>query len=141
MFIMRSFILNDVLNVAPGCRTTHRSLYAIGGYDQNVNVHSSVERYDEQTNSWALIASMNIARARLAAVVFDGHIYAIGGYDGSTRLSSVERFDPTSGRWQLVAPMAKPRDYLSAAAIGQHLYAIGEIPRPYVFGWVGWCRG
>ena len=53
----------------------HRNLYAIGGYDQNVNVHSSVERYDPQTNSWALVSTMNVPRARLAAVVHNGQLY------------------------------------------------------------------
>lgn len=72
-----------------------------------------------------MVASMNEPRARLAATVFDGCIYAIGGYNGSTRLGTVERFDPADGKWHVVASMSKPRDYFSAAVVGSHLYAIG----------------
>src|SRR5437660_1625792 len=57
-------------------------IYAIGGEDDNVNLHSTstVESYNPATNSWSTVAPMPTARELLAAAAgADGRIYAIAG--------------------------------------------------------------
>lgn len=49
--------------------------------------------------------------------LLDGKIYAMGGYNGRTRMSSVERYDPDSNQWELVAPMLRQRSDASAAVL------------------------
>lgn len=57
--------------------------------------------------------------------VLDGFIYAIGGWDGLSRLNSVERYNPCNNTWEYVAPMKI--SLTSPAAVGHqgHLYVTG----------------
>ena len=48
--------------------------------------------------------------------VLEGKLYAVGGEDGSSKLSSVERYDPATNKWEAVAPMGSRRKYLGVAA-------------------------
>lgn len=57
--------------------------------------------------------------------MLDGFIYAIGGWDGLSRLNSVERYNPGNNTWEYVAPMKI--SLTSPAAVGHqgHLYVTG----------------
>uniref|UniRef100_UPI003467EF7F SAKe6EEtal n=1 Tax=synthetic construct TaxID=32630 RepID=UPI003467EF7F len=59
----------------------------------------------------------------------NGHIYAVGGYDGSpdghTHLNSVEAYDPERDEWSLVAPMNTRRSGVGVAVLDGHIYAVG----------------
>ena len=103
-------------------------LYTIGGdvsSSYSSSYSSSSERYDPAQNAWSPIASMGTTRNNLAAAVIDGLLYAIGGYDGSSRLSSGERFDPAANAWSPIASMGTARAYHAAAVIDGLMYAIG----------------
>jgi hypothetical protein len=39
-------------------------------------------------------------RSELGLVMLDGYVYAVGGWDGRSRLDSVERYDPGTNTWQ-----------------------------------------
>lgn len=45
-------------------------------------------------------------------------IYALGGYNGRTRMSSVERYHPDKNQWEMITPMNKQRSDASAASLG-----------------------
>ena len=94
-------------------------LYAVGGYNDS-NFLSSVERFDR--TQWTTVASLQTARDCHGVAVFDGHLYAVGGDNGS-RLSSVERFDGT--QWTKVASLQTARQYLGVAVFDGHLFAVG----------------
>jgi hypothetical protein len=68
---------------------------------------------------------MPTARAGLAAVTYQGKIYAVGGYVGSDYLNAVEVFDPATGRWTTASSMNEARSNLRVVARGDTLYAIG----------------
>jgi kelch-like protein 18 len=44
-------------------------------------------------------------RSRVGVAVMKNRLYAIGGYNGSERLSTVEVFDAETKRWSRVACM------------------------------------
>lgn len=50
-------------------------------------------------------------------VCLDGLIYALGGYNGRTRMSSVERYYPDKNQWEMTTPMNKQRSDASAASL------------------------
>lgn len=70
-------------------------IYAIGGCSgiTDCNALSSVEAYSTKSGTWTASTRMPTARGRLAATMGpDRHLYALGGYANSTRLSTVEAF-------------------------------------------------
>ncbi|XP_075556835.1 kelch-like protein diablo [Dermacentor variabilis] len=54
-----------------------------------------------------------------------GHIYAMGGFDGRARLKTVERYDVKKNRWSMVADMNEVRSDASAAAACGRIYIAG----------------
>ena len=57
----------------------------------------------------------------------DGYIYAIGGYDGTSRLSTVERYCPKTNKWTFVAPLARATSRMFAVGLNGFLYVAGNI--------------
>lgn len=54
-------------------------------------------------------------------------MYAVGGYDGTSRqcLSSVERYDTDSDTWTTVAEMGARRSGAGVGVLDNLLYAVG----------------
>ena len=69
----------------------------IGGYDGTRDLNT-VERFDPRIGSWCNVAPMPTHRASLAASIFDGKIYAAGGFDGNSALRIVEMFNKIGGK-------------------------------------------
>lgn len=54
-----------------------------------------------------------------------GKIYALGGYNGRTRMSSGERYEPQRNQWEMIPPMHRQRSDASAAALQDKIYIVG----------------
>lgn len=52
---------------------------------------------------------MSTARSRVGVAVVNGLLYAIGGYDGQSRLRTVEVYNPETDTWTKVASMNTQR--------------------------------
>ncbi|XP_060872135.1 ring canal kelch homolog isoform X2 [Metopolophium dirhodum] len=79
-------------------------MYAIGGSDQENDKRvylKSVEAYKPITKVWSSIADMHLCRSDPRVVTFNGLLYVMGGFDGSTRLNSVEIYDPNNNTWTM----------------------------------------
>ena len=37
--------------------------------------------------------------------MLDGFVYAVGGWEGASRLDSVERYNPSTNQWTFIPPM------------------------------------
>lgn len=55
-------------------------------------------------------------------------VYAVGGYDGQSRLSSVECYDSFSNRWTEVAPMKEAVSSPAVSGCINKLFVIGGGP-------------
>ncbi len=55
-------------------------------------------------------------------------VYAVGGYDGQSRLSSVECYDSFSNRWTEVAPMKEAVSSPAVASCAVMIFVIGGGP-------------
>uniref|UniRef100_UPI003467EE73 SAKe6DEref n=1 Tax=synthetic construct TaxID=32630 RepID=UPI003467EE73 len=115
-----------------GVAVLNGHIYAVGGYDGSPDGHThlnSVEAYDPERDEWHLVAPMNTRRSGVGVAVLNGHIYAVGGFDGSPdgtdHLNSVERYDPERDEWRLVAPMNTRRSGVGVAVLNGHIYAVG----------------
>ncbi|XP_028987563.1 kelch-like protein 24a [Betta splendens] len=84
--------------------------------------------YTSQLNLWVRVASLNKGRWRHKMGVLLGKVYAVGGYDGQSRLSSVECYDYFSNRWKEVAPMKEAVSSPAVASCCGKLFVIGGGP-------------
>ncbi len=112
-------------------------IYAMGGFSVNpIEVLSTVESYNEETDSWTTLSGqMTSKRKEFATVVgLDGRIYAIGGDDGSNRLSTVEYLEPGIPGWNTLPDMPTWRDNLAAVTgVDGRIFAIGGLgPATYL---------
>ena len=73
---------------------------------------NAVEVYEPVTEKWSITKPMTTRRSRVGVTVLSGRLYAVGGYDGQSRLNTVEVFDPSSYEWWDVAPMNHRRRYI-----------------------------
>ncbi len=120
-------LLNGELNI-PRTTLTGEALngyvYAIGGTTPPhwpPYARADVSRYDPDTDSWSLVASMPTARHSLSSAVIDGWIYAVGGHVTNSR-SENQRYNGTS--WESKASVYA-RSGPGVAAYDGKLYVFG----------------
>lgn len=63
---------------------------------------------------------MAVSRRRHCAVVFENHLYAIGGE------KTVERYDFTAKRWENVVSLTAARSHCVGTALDGYIYVIGS---------------
>ena len=68
---------------------------------------NSVETFTPGHSSWCQISKMISPRSGVVALVHQGLLWAIGGFDGTNRLKSTEYYD--GKRWQVGPSMNKER--------------------------------
>ena len=107
-------------------------MYVIGGFTKaGLSVWHAVAtlyQYNPATQIWRELAPMPTARGALGVAVYQGRLYAIGGYDGENNPAIVEVYDPKTNTWSSAAPMPTPRDHLAVVTAGSKIYAIGGRP-------------
>lgn len=106
-------------------KSTVGTLYAVGGKESSESITRSVESYNFKLNKWNEATGMIVRRQQLGVGVLDGKVYAVGGSDGSLRLSSVECFDTATNFWSFVAPMSTCRSGVGVGILGGAMYAAG----------------
>lgn len=109
-----------------GLSRVYCKLFA-GGYNKENVVVNNVMRYERYLDKWIKVASMNTPRAKLGMATLDGYIYAIGGYDGTSKLCSVERYCPQTNRWTYVSPLSQSVAKIVATSLNGYLYAAGML--------------
>ncbi|XP_076463245.1 LOW QUALITY PROTEIN: kelch-like ECH-associated protein 1 [Babylonia areolata] len=99
-------------------------IYAVGG-SQGQTHHNSAERYNPETDTWEMIASMRTRRIGVGCAVINRLLFVVGGFDGVNRLSCVECYNPEKNEWKSVAPMNTMRSGAGVVAMGSYIYAVG----------------
>ena len=106
-------------------KSTVGTLFAVGGKESSESITRSVETYSFLEDKWKEATGMIVRRQQLGVGVLDGKVYAVGGSDGSLRLSSAECFDPATNFWSFVAPMSTCRSGVGVGVLGGAMYAAG----------------
>jgi len=83
----------------------------------------AVLKKDQQ--KWVRAADMPTAKAT-SAVVKDGLIYVVGGYDGKSSLNTFERFDPISNKWESLSSIPVGISAHSLTLIKNKLFVFGN---------------
>lgn len=109
--------------------TVGNRLFVVGGFSASLfsvwQPVSTLFEYARVSETWIERAPMPTPRGALAVTVFDGKLFAVGGYGTRGNSSAVEIYDPLMDTWSNTAPLPTPRDHLAAATIGNRIYAIG----------------
>ncbi len=56
----------------------------------------------------------------------DGYIYAVGGYDGRSRIDTVEKYNLVENKWTFVASMGVALSRCEAVGAHGYLYVAGK---------------
>lgn len=96
-----------------------------GGFDGSTGLNSA-EVFDPKHQEWRLITAMSTRRSSVGVGVLNQLLFAVGGYDGSTRqcLSSVECYNPMTDAWTMVAEMSARRSGAGVGVVNGLLYAV-----------------
>ncbi|CAI9586617.1 unnamed protein product [Staurois parvus] len=97
------------------------NIYISGGHIDSrhvwmLNVH---------VNSWVKVASLSTGRWRHGMVTLKGQIYAVGGFDGQSRLSTMERYSSFTNAWTAATPMLEAVSSAGVVTCKNKLYVIG----------------
>ncbi|KAG7246712.1 hypothetical protein CRUP_004712, partial [Coryphaenoides rupestris] len=97
-------------------------------------------RYDPCFDSWLEVAPMNVARSELGEgtagnaptvsqrkglVMLDGYLFAVGGWEGRSRLASVECYNPHNNTWQFMQSVKMAVTSPAVVALDGLLYVTG----------------
>lgn len=96
---------------------------------------SSAEVYDINTKQWSYIAQMACPRSGVSLIAFGNTLYAIGGFNGYTRLASGEKYCPdVSTGWSDIAEMLTPRSNFATVILDDFIFVIGGFNDRFVSG-------
>ncbi|TNN10029.1 Kelch-like protein isoform 1 [Schistosoma japonicum] len=124
--LLMSWKTTEFFNCRPRrCQDVFGVIYAVGGWNADLECHGIVETYHPSLGRWELSESMISRRSRIGVVALNGLLYAIGGFDGTSRLRTTEVYNPKVGKWMTVAPMICRRSAAGAAAYDGCLYVCG----------------
>ena len=98
-------------------------VYVFGGFNDDVNLVKTVEKYSPPTNTWTEIAETTDSRKEFCACAFMDKVFFFGGSCGNDVTNSCLQFDTKQVNckdniWKEIAVMKEAR-YLAACAVFQ----------------------
>merc|ERR1712226_1750245 len=121
-------LTNDMPAALVGCCVVVNDefVYVIGGRDANDDYVNTVYRMCLETFKWTTMAPMGTTRDGFAAILKDGYIYVLGGYNGRS-LSSTERYCIANNTWEQLPDMPDGFRYCHCAVstTGSEIYIVG----------------
>lgn len=105
---------------------TDEAIYALAGTGRDGAPVLDVERFDGE--QWAAETTLpDRGRNAPAAVVLDGRIVLIGGFDTTTNtpLDRVDVYDPSTRTWSEAPPLPAPRGGHAAAVLDGRIHVLG----------------
>ena len=107
------------------CSEIQDVIYAVGGVTSAGEALNTVERYTSNNRHWETVSPMKICRSRVGVAVFEGKLFAIGGFDGTNRLDSAEVYDPETDEWRSIPSMQEKRSALGCVAFESQIFVCG----------------
>ncbi|KAL1472421.1 hypothetical protein MTO96_004092 [Rhipicephalus appendiculatus] len=90
-------------------------IYVIGGIRRSPTAKLGGD--EEEPLVWRQVSPMRIGRSTFAAVLFDGDLYVIGGFDGMGTTAEVERYTPSSDSWRPMVPLNEAVSAMAACPV------------------------
>ncbi|XP_067859642.1 kelch-like protein diablo isoform X1 [Heptranchias perlo] len=115
----------DVHRYPQQCLFHSSTLYLAGGEFPDGSASKEMWRYDPCFDMWHEMAPMNVARSELGLAMLDGFVFAVGGWEGSSRLDSVECYNPQTNTWHFLESMKMAVTSPAVVALHGLLYVAG----------------
>ncbi|KAJ8013131.1 hypothetical protein DPEC_G00050110 [Dallia pectoralis] len=106
------------------CVTFRNEVFITGGKE----TQHEAWKYSGALDRWIPIEPMATGRWRHKMAVHGGKVYALGGFDGTQRLTSVEAYEPFHNRWTQAPPLVLAVSSFAAASFDKWIFAIGGGP-------------
>lgn len=97
----------------------------MGSYEYNQTLTYNIFSYEPEEDRWSRVQSMHSKRLGVGVAVVNRLLYAIGGFDGHSRLASIECYHPENNAWSILPPMKTGRSGAGVAALNQYIYVVG----------------
>ena len=102
-------------------------VYVFGGYDDNVDLQTSIERYSIITNTWTKVADIYDGRQQFCVCAFMDKIIMFAGYttihDGTT--DSCLQFDTKNHTWKQLSGMNEVKQYAACVVFEGRIVVSG----------------
>lgn len=95
-------------------------VYVVGGTPDG-----ALFRYDAGADTWEHLVGPSVQREHLAAVAFEGEIWALAGRWEGEIFDSTEIFDPSTGEWRSGPAFNEARSGFGATVVDGSIYAVG----------------
>ena len=86
-------------------------LLVFGGCNLNANQQAlpvlQSEAYDPHTDQWSVIAPLSISHKEASCVLYQDHVYVLGGYNVQTKTGQkmVSKYDLVTGTWETLGAL------------------------------------
>lgn len=110
-------------------------LYVVGGcfFYTKDDIMKSAYSFDPAQNSWRRLADMQEFRSNFSVVVFEEHLYAIGGdKEINTNIDSVEMYNPDTDSWRFVQPLDQALSGHAVTVLNGGIFISGGFNCEYV---------
>jgi len=107
-------------------------LLAFGGCTLNANQQAlpvlQSECYDPATDQWSIVAPLAISHKEASCVVYQDHVYVLGGYNVQTKTGQkmVSRYDPLTGTWETVGALPQSKTGVGYCVLRIPTYNISD---------------
>ncbi|MBI2931211.1 MAG: hypothetical protein HYY16_06140, partial [Planctomycetes bacterium] len=119
------------------CAAVDNHVYVVSGIGlggATTDVLKSTIRPDGSLGGWSLMSSTTAFRRNAGGFVHDGHIYAMGGNNGSFELDSVEyariKPDGALSAWMATRALPRAREGARAACVNGYAFVVGGKQTP-----------
>ncbi|KAL0963626.1 hypothetical protein UPYG_G00308770 [Umbra pygmaea] len=106
------------------CVTFRNEVFISGGKE----TQHEAWKYNGALDRWIPIEPLATGRWRHKMAVHGGKVYALGGFDGTQRLTSVEAYEPFHNRWTQAPPLMLAVSSFAAASFDKWMFVIGGGP-------------
>lgn len=110
-----------------GVATAANKVYVLGGYANGRVDQAFNDEFDPASNTWRSRAAIPRGLNHVAAVGFNGRVYALGGFLDQNRnaVSDVNEYDVPGDRWRALAPVSPKRGAAAAVVLDGKIHLIG----------------
>jgi len=107
-------------------------IYVVGGIDSSAVEVDTVWRYSVASDTWdSSLSTMPSNLGYQGMSYYNGHLYTIGGYNGTSNVSTVFKYDVAADSWSTISGAPKTARVISGIQRGSKYWVLGGYTTTY----------